>query len=246
MGRDPAELRVQENEKMLKLLGVGQPDRDQPVGIDWQAPVLGDDRCVTFRGANHTFDGPAVEQKRLEAELAHFRLGELYEHSKSARYVNRGQAWAPDARFDIFRIGLSDIVDNQACHLIDRHPRPTCGKLYHRLAYRLSQKADRHPPGGHPIAQAALQRAEVPIDFARGAQGVNWFHQLRTQRPVRFEFASDSEGMMAKRCVDSSAYLFLAIAGVGEHADQRRPGLVNREAMKIDQMQGHCRNIDQY
>jgi hypothetical protein len=77
MGRNPAELRVQENEKILKLVSVSQPDPHQPGAIDWQPPVLRDDRCVKFRGANHAFDRLPIEQKRLEGEFALFRLGEL-------------------------------------------------------------------------------------------------------------------------------------------------------------------------
>jgi hypothetical protein len=69
--------------------------------------------------------------------------------------VNGGQAWTPNARFDIFRIGLSGIFDNQAGHLIDRHPRQTRNELGDPAGYRLFQEADRHSPGGHPITQAA-------------------------------------------------------------------------------------------
>jgi hypothetical protein len=74
MGRNPAELRVQENKKILKLVDASQPDGDQPGGIDWQASALRNDRCVIFRAANHAFDRFATEEKNLEAELAYFRL----------------------------------------------------------------------------------------------------------------------------------------------------------------------------
>ena len=103
--------------------------------------------------------------------------------------MNYRQAWAPDARFDIFRIGLSGIVDNQACHLIDGYSRPIPRKLGHRFTHRLFQKSDRHAPGGHPITQAALQRAKVPVDLVRSAQGVDWFDRLWRERPIRLDFA---------------------------------------------------------
>jgi hypothetical protein len=77
MGRNPAELRVQVDEKNLKLLSLSQPDRDQSGGIDGQARALRDDRCVKFGGANHTFDSFATEKKRLEGEFANYGLGEL-------------------------------------------------------------------------------------------------------------------------------------------------------------------------
>src|SRR5215469_11869761 len=77
MGRNPAELRVQQNKRILKLVDVSQPDSDQPGGIDWQVRAMRDDRCMKFRAAHDTFDRPPIEQKRLEAELTHFGLGEV-------------------------------------------------------------------------------------------------------------------------------------------------------------------------
>ena len=67
-GSQPGGARVQENTKILKLLSLSQPERDQPGRIDWQVPALCNYRRVIFRGANHTFDSFTTDEEHLKEQ----------------------------------------------------------------------------------------------------------------------------------------------------------------------------------
>lgn len=59
------------------------------------------------------------------------------------------------------------------------------------------------------------------------------FDRLWMQCPVRCDFADNSECVVTKRGVDCSTFSLFAVSGISEHTDQRRPSLVNREAVEI-------------
>jgi hypothetical protein len=82
--------------------------------------------------------------------------------------MNYRQAWAPDAGLDIFGLGISRVLEDELCHLLDRQPPYTHTKLGCRVAWSLFENSDRHAGSDHPIAQAALERSQVPRSRRQG------------------------------------------------------------------------------